>query len=393
MIRLIKNFFYARNQMKKFMSSSISDRKLVFYSEGKNYWIYFEKIIDHLIQNKITLTYLTSERTDPVLLNSSSYIKSFYIGDGTIRTICFATMEAEMVLMTMPDLDNLYIKKSPMVKNYIYIHHSIVSQHMIYNQKAFDNFDIIFCVGHHHINENLKIEEINKIPNKDLVKHGYDRLDQLLQELNSDSDTVSNQNKLVNNNHSIHVLIAPSWGPDTIINRIGKNLITKLLNNNFVVTLRPHPQTLKYNQSLIRSILKKYSDNDNFYFDNNISATRSLRLADIMISDWSGAAFEFAFARLRPVLFIDVPLKINNHDYKSYNIEPIEIKLRNKIGSVLSENKLDDLPNTINHLISDKDNWREKIKKIRAHTVYNIKNSGKSAGDWLISKIQENNAA
>ena len=112
-----------------------------------------------------------------------------------------------------------------------------------------------------------------------------------------------------------------------------------------------------------------------------------------MISDWSGAAFEFAFARLRPVLFIDVPLKINNHDYKSYNIEPIEIKLRNKIGSVLSENKLDDLPNTINHLISDKDNWREKIKKIRAHTVYNIKNSGKSAGDWLISKIQENNAA
>ena len=40
------------------------------------------------------------------------------------------------------------------------------------------------------------------------------------------------------------------------------------------------------------------------YFDN-----------DILISDWSGSAFEFAFGTLRPVIFLDLPKKINNESY------------------------------------------------------------------------------
>ena len=34
-----------------------------------------------------------------------------------------------------------------------------------------------------------------------------------------------------------------------------------------------------------------------------------------MISDWSGASFEFSLTQSRPVLFIDTPQKINNENW------------------------------------------------------------------------------
>ena len=42
---------------------------------------------------------------------------------------------------------------------------------------------------------------------------------------------------------------------------------------------------------------------------------KSFDKADLMISDWSGVAFEFAFGLEKPVIFIDLPKKINNSDF------------------------------------------------------------------------------
>ena len=56
--------------------------------------------------------------------------------------------------------------------------------------------------------------------------------------------------------------------------------------------------------------------------------------ADLMISDWSGAALEYAFGIERPVLFLDVARKINNPRYVDLGIEPIEARMREQIGAV-----------------------------------------------------------
>ncbi len=52
-----------------------------------------------------------------------------------------------------------------------------------------------------------------------------------------------------------------------------------------------------------------------FQLETNIATNDSFCAADLMISDWSGAALEFAFATERPGLFVDVPRKVNNPDY------------------------------------------------------------------------------
>ena len=54
----------------------------------------------------------------------------------------------------------------------------------------------------------------------------------------------------------------------------------------------------------------------------------------MMVSDWSGAAIEYAFALEKPVIFCDVPRKVNNPDYQEIDREPIEVSIREKIGTI-----------------------------------------------------------
>lgn len=51
-----------------------------------------------------------------------------------------------------------------------------------------------------------------------------------------------------------------------------------------------------------------------------------------MVSDWSDAALEYAFCRESPVLFVDVPRKVNNPAWQEIGLEPIEASIRDKIG-------------------------------------------------------------
>ena len=54
-----------------------------------------------------------------------------------------------------------------------------------------------------------------------------------------------------------------------------------------------------------------------------------------MISDWSGSAYEFAFGTLKPVIFVDVPKKVNNPEYIKFKNKPIEIELSCKKSLLL----------------------------------------------------------
>ena len=130
------------------------ERTLVFYSEGRGYWSYFEPIFNALQKHHAApVLYLTSAENDPLLENPPSGMRSFYIGEGSVRTLFFATLDVDVLLMTMPDLQSFHIKRSPFSVHYAYLHHSIVSTHMVYRAAAFDHFDSVLCVGPHHVEE------------------------------------------------------------------------------------------------------------------------------------------------------------------------------------------------------------------------------------------------
>lgn len=103
-----------------------------------------------------------------------------------------------------------------------------------------------------------------------------------------------------------------------------------------------------------------------------------------MISDWSGAALEFSFSRLKPVLFVDVPRKINNPDYLSLEIEPIEVSIRQNIGMVVPEEDLAQTGKYIKELMENADRFKDKIKQCREASVYNIGESGKAGAKELV---------
>ena len=61
-------------------------------------------------------------------------------------------MDVDVVVMTMPDLNQFQIKRSRFSVHYVHVQHSLVSLHMIYRKGAFDHFDTVFC-SYHHIAE------------------------------------------------------------------------------------------------------------------------------------------------------------------------------------------------------------------------------------------------
>ena len=94
-----------------------------------------------------------------------------------------------------------------------------------------------------------------------------------------------------------------------------------------------------------------------------------------MICDWSGAALDYAFGLLKPVIFIDVPRKVNNPEYTEIDVEPFEVFIRNEVGCVVDPSELDKLD--INFETNVKSELADK-------NVFNIERSGEVGGEELI---------
>ena len=108
-----------------------------------------------------------------------------------------------------------------------------------------------------------------------------------------------------------------------------------------------------------------------------------------MITDWSGAALEFAFAFEKPVLFIDVPKKINNPEYEKIPQVPIEVSIREKIGKIILPTELELIPNEIEILYKQTKELRDKITKIRNELIFNIGESKKDGVKEIIKLLNE----
>ena len=113
-----------------------------------------------------------------------------------------------------------------------------------------------------------------------------------------------------------------------------------------------------------------------------------MRQTSLMISDWSGVAMEYAYGFEKPVLFIDLPRKINNPRYSELELEPIEISVRNEIGKVVHQEKIPELPTYITNLLSKDSGLISNIRSSRAKHVFN---QGKSAsiGANFIEEIMD----
>ena len=365
------------DNLKKFNNLSDSKRSIVFYAENKASMNHFRTLIFELTERmNFQICYITSVKDDPIFTSTNKNILSFYVGEGTARTKFFLTLRAKILVMDMPDLDTYHIKRSKEYPvHYIYLFHSMFSIHSYLRKGALDNYDTIFCVGPHQVNEIRATEKLYELKPKKIVNYGFGRLDTLLQEKEEFEKSDSNMKDLI--------LITPSYGNENLLEKCGIELIDTLLKSNFRVLLRPHFRILRDSKKLIDSIKDKFGKNPNFIFEDGVIPSEYFHNSICMISDWSGISMEYAFTCECSVIFIDVPKKILNPDANDLSLEPIEISLRNKIGHIVSPENIENIPTIIKNFENDVPNFSQQIKEIRTNIVFNVGNSAPVGAKYI----------
>ena len=362
----IVRFFSSFKGYRQFKALSADQRNIVFYSESGQDWHHFKPIVTKLLEQSHQVCYLTSDANDSGLLLKHPLYSSVCVPMGFWLITLFQFMKADCCVLTMIDLHVFHLKRSIHPVHYIYLFHSMSSTHMVDFENSYDHYDTILCVGQHQIDEVRAREKLKDLPPKNLVHHGYARIDTLLQD--------------PRNNHRspqapYTILLAPTWGPDSILPVCGDALIGILLDAGFKVILRPHYQTTKLMPEIVNALLKSYSEKNGFSYINAMGDTDSLFASDMLICDWSSTSMEYALGLEKPVLYIDVPKRIRNPHYTDLNMEPLEISIRSVVGNILSPNALEKAPEVINQLLSDPEKFRKKIATLRNQVLFN---SGKS---------------
>jgi hypothetical protein len=103
----------------------------------------------------------------------------------------------------------------------------------------------------------------------------------------------------------------------------------------------------------------------------------------VMISDWSGVAMEFAFGLERPVLFVDVPRKVNNPDYGDIAIAPLEAVYRERVGAVLAPTDLGSAVQSVAALHAEAGRFVPRIRVLREETIFNVGSSAQKGAEIL----------
>lgn len=376
-LRELKSFYTFYRKIPK------NERQIVFYSEDIASYRYFEGLIDYLTNKEnLKICYITSDTSDPVLSQKIHNIRGLYIK--SLLAFFTVTLDSKLLIMTMPDLHQFHVRRSERGTNHVYLFHNIGSSFPVIRFGALFHYDTIFCSGPHHIKEIRAQEELYDLPKKQLVEFGYYSLEKVYNDYKN-----YDHSKKRPSNYKARILIAPSWGENSILNFCGSELIRILLESDYEVIVRPHPMTKIHTPEVLKSLNKEFKDFDNYVFEGEITSTESFYNSDLLISDWSGVSYEYAFGTERPVLFIDVPQKIVNEKYKEIDIEPVDIGIRNRLGAVLKPDELEKADSLITHILANKDSYIAEIIKARGEFVYNFGDSSRVGAEFIRRLLQE----
>lgn len=362
---------------------NIVNKHLVFYSESNGFYKYYKAIIEYLLENtNITIHYITSDYNDNIfeMEKENPKIKAYYIEERKLITLMMK-MDADIVVMTMPDINNFHIKRSYVRKDieYIYIPHGMDSINLTMRTASTNNYDTVFVTGKYQREEQEKTNEVYNLKDRKLIDWGYSVLD----------DMIEGYEKTKKKNKKQTVLIAPSWQKDNIVDLCLDEILDSLKEEDVKVIVRPHPQHVRHMKEKFEKMKEHFKDNENIEIQTDFSSNNTVFNADLVITDWSAIAYEFAFTTNKPVLFVDTPMKIMNPDYEKIGVEPFNIWTRTEIGEVVPVDKCNEINKVVVKMLKDKSKYKTKIKKLVDESVYNIGHSGEVGANYIIEAIQE----
>ena len=365
----LKTFSFADKINKK---ENISKAKIIIYGEDKRYYNVFKPIIEELINLEIPTIYYSSSYDDKIFEIKSDFLKSEFIGTGNKAYAKLNFIEADICLMTTPNLDVFQLKRSKGVKKYVHITHSS-AETSTYCLYSLDFFDAVFLNGKHQIRDIRELENKRNTIIKDLYVVGNPYLD----ELSKMKETITKEN-----NNKKTILIAPSWGMNCLFRRFGEKLLDDIVNSDYNIIIRPHPQSLISDKEIIEKFQKRYKDKNNVEWDFNRVNIYSLSRADIMISDFSGVIFDYAFLFGKPVIIPSFTFDKRGTDAIEIDEEVWTFETIPKISFKLDENNFSNISQIIEDSINN-ETIKENILKAKEEAYMYEGQASKRAVQFL----------
>lgn len=391
-----------REDYKKFFS--IVNKHVVFYSEGSGFYKYFRGAIEYLLANSdIFIHYVTLDPNDQIfeIAKEKPRILPYYISEKRAITLMMK-IDSDVVVTTLGDLDNFYIKRSYVRKDieYIYMFHHMTSCDMTSTVGEYDNHDTLLCTGPHQIEEMRKIWEMRNHPVRNLVPCGYDLIDRTIAEYEEKTRDDNLKESGANENKPV-ILIAPSWQEDNVLDSCFDKLVNPILGQGYKIIVRPHPEYTKRFSARWEKLKQDYAhvSEDELYFERDFSKSDSILAANILVTDWSSVFCEFCFATLKPAVFIDTTPKVRNPNWQEYGLDSTDISLRNTVGVSLdpgnangekvckSAASIDSFAEVVSEMIENSDKWADKICSVREDFIFNLGEGAAAAGEYILEAV------
>ncbi len=367
-------------------------KHIVFYSEGSGFYKYFRGAIEFLLSHSDALIhYVTNDPEDQIfeIAEDEPRIMPYYVSEKRAITL-FMKMDADVVVTTLGDLDNYYIKRSYVRDDieYVYMFHHTTSVNMTSTVGEYDHYDTLLCTGPHQVAEMRAIERYRGLPEKRLVKAGYDLIDREIADYQARLAGAKAAGGAPGARPTI--LIAPSWQEGNVLDSCFAEIVEPLMGRGWRVVVRPHPEYTKRYRARWEALKARYEGvpEDELYFERDFSSNDSILAADVLVTDWSSTFAEFGFTTLKPSIFIDTPAKVANPEWEAYGCPSTDLTLRNEVGvSFAPEDVRERIAGVVEDMLTHRDEWRERIEAIRRDFFFNLGHGGEAAGEYLLEAM------
>ncbi|MDE6281055.1 MAG: DUF4403 family protein, partial [Oscillospiraceae bacterium] len=108
----------------------------------------------------------------------------------------------------------------------------------------------------------------------------------------------------------------------------------------------------------------------------------------LVITDWSGIAFEFSFTTDKPSLFINTQMKVVNEDWQKIPLVPFDITARSKVGRQVEKGEVKELAPVVEELLAQQDDYKERIAELKQQHFYNLGRSGEVGAQYIIHRLE-----
>ena len=347
----------------------------VFFTDSKRYQTIFQPLCEEMDRRGESVLYLTASPDDPLLQENYAHVKCEFIGEGNSAFARMNMIRADIVLSSTPGLDVYQWKRSRDVKWYVHVLHA-ANDVTMYRMFGIDYYDAVMISGAYMEQELREMEAQRNLPAKEVRMAGLPHMDALRKRLLESGAEAE---------HEKTVLLAPSWGSNSILQKYGEKIFEALLKTDYHVIVRPHPQSFVSEKELIDRLMAAYPESDKLEWNRDTDNFDVLKRSDILISDYSGVMFDYSLVFDRPLVYADTQFDNSVYDAWWMKEEPWTFRILDKLGVQLTEDRLENLGELLDDCRQNP-GFREGREQARRDTWENIGNSVESIADYLIEK-------